>query len=541
MAHLFLTYKDGSSSRFDIGDAATVTVGREIGNSVVLADPHVSRRHFRIVREQDHYLLRNLSRTHGTLLNGVKTERAQLGEGDEIEAGSTRIRFSLDVHSPSSETPGERPAVWEDPLSQTVILSSDQIESSDFFATTDIDKATFSAAFESAMLGGSGSQELRKRFTLLQDIGQQMVTQLRLDRLLVFFLDTIFEVLRADNGAILLADPVGGELVPMAVRRSGTLKGTQERLRISRTLIQQAFQERVGILCGDTQRDEQLRQQESILAFGMRSVMCVPLMHQGNVLGAIHVDTETASKAFSKQDLDLLTMMANQAAVCVHNARLHDQIVREETRRANLERHFSPQIVEKISSNQIRLEAGVSVEVAVLFSDIRAFTQLSEQVSPENLFAFLNRYFSEMSDIVFEFGGTLDKFMGDALLAVFGSPESHPDDTYSAARCAEKMIRRTREIVFDVGAVSIGIGLHRGNVIHGEVGSEKVMQYTVIGDTVNIASRLCDIAAPNQIVMSTEMVRALENRIESRPLGLVELKGKADPIETYELFRCLRD
>ena len=538
MANLFVTYKDGAFSEFDTGDHVVVTVGRELDNSLVLTDPHASRHHFSITREPQGFVLRNLSQTHGTIINSERIEKADLKHGDMIEAGSTRIRFSLRSDEQPTEIPDshiETPAS----ISETIFLSTDKTDPSNLLATSDVTKATLTAALES-VITETTTESLRKRFVLLQDIGQQMVSQLRLSDLLAFVLDKIFEVLNADNGAILLAGSEPDDLAPMAIRRAKSAKGSQDRLHISRTLIQLAFREHVGILSADTQSDERFREQESIMAFGIRSVMCVPLIYQGNILGAIHVDSETAGKIFTPQDLNLLTIMANQAALCVHNARLHDRIVQEETARSNLERYFPPQVVERLSSHEIHEPDG-SVEVTVLYSDIRDFTPLSERVSPEELLAFLNQYFSEMLDIVFEFGGTLDKFIGDALLAVFGSPIAHSDDTLNAARCAEKMIRRLSETVFPVGEISVGIGLHRGPVIHGDVGSQKkrVVQYTVIGDTVNTTARLCSIAAPNQVVLSSEIARALQGRIECKSLGLVELKGKTEPLETFELVRCL--
>jgi adenylate cyclase len=387
--------------------------------------------------------------------------------------------------------------------------------------------------------GTQTDQHLAERLRLLQEIGQEMVCQLDLDRLLEYLLDKIFKVLAVDNGLILLTDPADPEkLEPRAVRLCRGSGGGEERLHISQTLLQRVQKEHIGFLCADTQSDAALQAQQSIVAFGMRSVLCVPLLLQNELLGIIHVDSETQRAIFSSDDLDLLAALANQAALCVSNARLHDRIVREATLRANLERFFSPAIARKIADNEIDLEPS-SVEAVILFSDIRNFTRICEEFNAVEVLRCLNDYFAVMTDLVFEYGGHCDKFIGDALVAVFGSPLPDVNAPINAARCAEKMIHRLREMHFSIGDLSIGIGLHCGKVIHGKIGSnERLLQYTVLGDTVNTTARLSDVAGPNQIVLSPQMLLVLGESIETQALGRVRLKGKRQPMETFELVRC---
>jgi adenylate cyclase len=566
----------------DLGKAPVVMVGREHDNALILQDPHVSRKHFYIENRNGQFLLVNLSQTHGTVVNGKRVSRIVLREGDVVEAGGARLTFDLgkvrkprgnrpdvaqpaespDDGQPLASTPvGEGDEVTEAPgeiephtrtsepssspvsladLNKTVLIQPDSGRNTpSALAISDPVKATMEAMFESAVSQPT-VDELRRRFLLLQDIGRQMVAELRLDSLLEFILAKIFEMLPADNGLVLLRDEKTDALEPKAVRLKAARLTGDSRLHISQTLIKEVCDKRVGILSANTLDDDILHAQKSIVALGIRSVMCVPLLLQDKVLGIIHVDSETSRVSFTQQDLDLLTLLANQAALSVNSASLHDQIVREETQRAKLERYFSPAIAKKIATNKIQLDSGVrSVEATVLYSDIRDFTPLSERVEPGDLVRFLNSYFSEMADIVFDHNGTLDKFLGDALVAVFGSPIAGPNDALNAARCAVAMIRRVREMTFLVGKISIGIGLHHGNVIHGNIGSEKMMQYTVIGDTVNTTERLSSVAERNQIVLSPTLAKTLGSHIETRPLGIVDLKGKSEPMETFELLRCL--
>jgi adenylate cyclase len=571
MAKLLVRYENDTTNEFDIGTRSIVKVGRELDNTLILNDPHASRKHFYIRQQNGAFTLFNLSHTHGTVVNGERTERCELRGNEVIEAGATKMTFVLGEasaeypeRSESAVPPPEHtsspslaaaptsasPPVVQRPLSSGVSQESaksfESVRLADggpgsetgsnpsLLATSDPSKSTILAAFESAAGG-----EVGRRFRLLQDIGQQMVTKLNLDEVLEFLLDNIFQVLPADNGLILLLDAQGTNLVPSAVRLKDAHSMAEGKLRVSQTLLRHCFQKRVGVLSADALCDDRFSAKESIMALGIHSVMCVPMIFQDTILGVIQVDSQTTSNTFNQADLDLLTMLANQAALSVRNSRLHDQLVQEEMRRASLERYFSPQIAREIADKKMKFD-GESVEATVLFSDVRDFTPLSERTEPAELVRFLNHYFGMMGDIVFEFNGTLDKFIGDALVAVFGSPFPRPDDSINAARCAEKMIRTVRETEFSVGKISIGIGLHRGKVVHGDIGSEKVMkQYTCIGDTVNTSSRLSTIAKPDQIVLSPAMKEVLGETVETKALGRVELKGKSEPMNTFELIRCL--
>ncbi len=559
MPWLLLEEPHAPPRQFDLSALSLVFVGRERGNTLTLPDPHVSRRHFLIEEREGRHILTNLSKTQATRVNGAPVSTVELHEGDRIMAGDTLLIFS--------PTPGKRASEAFPPPSPTTedqrLAASPQERVLKLSVPLNLEKTVFFAPdfqpgalqpiaisnpkenrFEPAALARRPSnshtdQHLAERLRLLQEIGQEMVGQLELDRLLEYLLDKIFTVLAVDNGLILLTDPAHPDkLEPRAVRLRRKADG-DEQLHVSQTLLQRVQKERVGYLCADTQTDVALQAQQSIVAFGMRSILCVPLLLRNEVLGIIHVDSETQHSIFSSDDLDLLTALANQAALCVSNARLHDRIVREATVRANLERFFSPAIAQKIAKNEIDLEPS-SVEVAILFSDIRNFTRICEEFNPVEVLRCLNDYFAAMAEIVFEHGGQCDKFIGDALVAVFGSPLPDENAPICAARCAEAMILRLREMRFSIGEIAIGIGLHCGKVIHGKIGSdERLLQYTVLGDPVNTTARLSDVAAPNQIVLSPQMLLALGESVETQAIGRVRLKGKRQPMETFELLRCL--
>lgn len=533
MARLLVQLPDGTEFQHTLEAGAACTVGRKTDNDLVLEDPHISRRHFRIHHDGQTYRLENLSRTQPTLLNDKAIDQAPLADGDLIGASALRMRFSLDDESPTRQAPGETSLrlAREDSIDSDIFFAEDK-DSSSMLATSDPSEACLEAAISRSTQGGV-SDTLRQRYELLQRLTREMVSQLRLGALLQFLIDKTAEIFQADHALVLLTEPGGQTLSPRAVR---SREGSAARLPVSRAVVGEVMRRRVGILSADARTDQRFQSHESILHYGLRSVICVPLLFQGQLLGLIHVDRDTSDRPFQTEDLELLTMLGNQAALFVHNARLHDRIVEEETRRASLERYFSPQIARRIANGEIQLEpGGRETEVALLYSDIRGFTALSERHPAQAVLHLLSRYYDSMAGIVFEHGGTLDKFIGDAVLAVFGSPIADPLMERHAAAAALDMQRLAAQTDFGLEPLRLGIGLHRGRVIHGNLGSQNVMQFTVIGDVVNTAARLSAVAQPGQIVLSRAMQKTLGPGADCAPLGPVELRGKQKPLDTFEL------
>ena len=191
------------------------------------------------------------------------------------------------------------------------------------------------------------------------------------------------------------------------------------------------------------------------------------------------------------------------------------------------------------SPDQIHL-GGENQEATILFSDIRGFTRMAEKMEPQKVVELLNEYFTEMTDLIFENGGTLDKYLGDGIMAVFGAPIARPDDALRSAKTATEMQRAMVRLNEDwqargQPAMQAGIGINTGPVTAGNIGSTKRMDYTVIGDAVNLASRLCAKAAGGQIVVSESSYRLLAGEMPARKLDPMLVKGKAAPVEVYEI------
>jgi adenylate cyclase len=249
-------------------------------------------------------------------------------------------------------------------------------------------------------------------------------------------------------------------------------------------------------------------------------------------------------------DLSDLEITVRKALANVAKMREMDrQRMAAERARNNLSRYFSPNIVELLAAQDEPLGAGRRETVAVLFADIVAFTQMAELMAPEDVLAMLREFHTRMTAQIFASGGTVDQYMGDGILAVFGATEASPNDAASALNCAEMMLEtlevwnHEREEKGDA-RLDIGIGLNYGPVVLGDVGSEYGMSFTAIGDTVNTAARLQVLtrSLKTQLVVGDPVVRAIQAlspEIAAERLGRLEdlgehsLRGRASPVRIW--------
>jgi adenylate cyclase len=357
-------------------------------------------------------------------------------------------------------------------------------------------------------------------------------------------MDIVFEHIQADRGFLMLReDQVSTQLVPMVVRhrKSG---GDQDKITISKTIAEKVIKDQVSILTSDAMDDKRFSAGDSIRIHGIRSAMCAPLWNKNEVIGIIFVDSLMLANCFNTNDLDLLTALANYAAVAVERARLNQKIVAEEKKRERLGRFLSPQVTNRIlaTTESQGMELGLPEvkEVSILFADIVGFTSMSEKMSPSAVALLLNDYLSRMTDVIFKHEGTLDKYIGDAIMAVFGAPLDMEDHAARAVRSALEMRERLNEFNSERRegpSLRIRIGINSGKVVAGEIGSVNKKEYTVLGDTVNTASRLeSSVAKPMMIVIGENTYEAVKKEFQVRPLGKATLKGKENEVTVYEVL-----
>jgi adenylate cyclase len=301
------------------------------------------------------------------------------------------------------------------------------------------------------------------------------------------------------------------------------------------------------VLSSDAFLDPRFSGSQSIIAQGIRAAMCVPLVAHDKVLGLLHLDSRERVGAFTEKDLQVLKAIAGQTAIAIENARLVRQIEEEAKTRGQLNRFLPPHVVDEMVQGGGRpiQKGGRETVASVVFCDIRGFTGLSESAGgPQEVVELLNEYFEVLVEIVFNRHGVLDKFIGDALMATWGTLEGDDPElsTYNAVAAAVEFRDAIRDLNQERSArgddpIEMGVGVNTGRLVAGYMGSKRRLEYTVIGDTVNTASRLCGLASGDQVLISEGTNRYIADRIEARYLGTRQVKGKEQEVNVYEAVR----
>jgi len=301
------------------------------------------------------------------------------------------------------------------------------------------------------------------------------------------------------------------------------------------------MREKVALLSQDAKSDKEFSGAESIVAQGVRSTICAPLITESNVHGVVYADRLDPFATFSQDDLELISAVAAQTAMAVETIKAHKRLAREEVARANYSRFMPEYVVKELleKPDSFRL-GGINQTITVLFADIRGFTAFSEAEKPERVVSLLNKYFTAMTEVIFEHGGTLDKYLGDGLMAIFGAPTASDKDADNAVKTAVAMQNKLVELnselkISGFKEISIGIGLHTGVATIGYIGSEKRSEYTAIGDTVNLASRLESAAAGGQILISEATGRACKESFQIRKCEPLRVRNRVQPVSLFEV------
>jgi PAS domain S-box-containing protein len=509
-----------------------------------------------------------------------------------------------------------------------------------------------------------GETETQYRHMLaLTDIGKVVNSTLELDEVLRIVMDNIVGLSRAERGFLMLKDE-NGNLVPNVARNWEKESINSTEAAVSRTVIQKVVESGEAILTTNAQEDPRLSGQESIIAFNLRSILCVPLKVKNDLIGVIYADNRIRSGIFTETERDLLSAFANQAAVAIDNARLfsslkktlaevtalknlmenvfasitsgvittdvqehvtlanraaesilgraavdllghnldealaavsegirpHIASVRQtdsavmdlefsptlptrghvdwrfnlsplkdeskktqgiaivlddlterkrlEAQRRLFERMVSPAVINQLDPNKLQL-GGTRAEITTIFADIRGFTTFSEKQSPEKLVAILNRYLAAMAEAVLAQEGTIDKFMGDAIMAWFNAPIPQPDHTLRAVRAALAIRASVENLYTELppeAHLAFGAGIHTGEAVLGLIGTEKRLEYTAISDSVNTAKRIQENSARNQILLSRDAYERVKDQVNVNPVVPMSVKGKTQPLEVYELI-----
>jgi adenylate cyclase len=349
--------------------------------------------------------------------------------------------------------------------------------------------------------------------------------------------DLTFDFTKASRALLLLHDPATGELEPQVARHR---ENVSTSTIISRTILGKVMRERVSMLATNAQIDPRFESSRSIAALDIRSFMCAPLWYEEAIIGLLYVDNSDRH-SFTESDLDLFTALSNYAAVAIAQARLAARLHEEIRRRERLERYHSPAVVDRILEAEPGPDAPFIAkerDVTILFADLVGFTAMAEQMPPQQVAVLLNLFFSRMADAIFQHDGTLDKFIGDSVLAMFGAPLDLADHPLQAVRAAQSMHRALAALNAERPGtlLRMRIAIHTGLALVGDIGSPKRREYTVLGDAVNIAARIEEsVAGPGQTVITRETYDRLRDQVPARSLGVVPLRGLTKQVELFEV------
>ena len=506
-------------------------------------------------------------------------------------------------------------------------------------------------------------EQERGKLLALATTTQAVNSSLELNEVLQLVMDNIVRLTEAERGFLMLRD-AQGEMVTRVARNWEQESINPNDFAVSRTIIQRVVDSGEPILTTNAQEDPRFGGHESIIAYNLRSILCVPLKAKTELVGVIYADNRIRSGIFTDAELDLLTVFANQAAIAIENARLfasvrrtlaevtelknlmdnifssiasgvltadvQDQItlcnraaetilgqtiaelvghrldevlpslseeirthlasVREtdkamvgleishqhpqrglldwrlnlsplkdadqttqgvaivlddmterkklEAQRRLLERMVSPAVLDQINPDSLQI-GGQQRDITVLFADIRGFTSFSEKESPEHLVSVLNRYLAAGAEAVLAHEGTVDKFLGDAVMAWFNAPLPQPDHTLRAVRAALDLKAAVEKLHAELppeAHLSFGVGIHHGEAVLGWIGTEKRLDYTAIGDSVNTAKRIQENAAKGQILVSRAAYERVKDLVEGQPYLPLQVKGKTQPVEVWEVL-----
>jgi len=549
MAQLKVTDASGRQATYQLSARTPCMIGRAPDNQIVLDDPRASRHHAHVRTDDDgSFMMIDGVSVNGQIkrsankvfVNGEQMFEHLLKDGDRITIGASTLRFE----QPKEERTADL-SYDDKPLGHTQLLMS----AKDVLTTVlrQADSSTTAGAPRDKVL-----ESLQRKANILSELyemSKALGSGFDLDRIFKMATDIIFRSTPADRVIALLAETVvtgenadDAKLFPIATRaRDEKLEAHARKMTIGRSITRKVMKDRVALLSQDAAADEQFAGVESIVSQGVRSTICAPLVTESGVHGALYADRLDPFSAFKPDDLELISAVAAQAAIAVENVRAHERLAKEEVARVNYSRFLPEYVVKQILENPESFKlGGVLQTITVLFADIRGFTRISEHAPPEKIVQLLNRYFSAMTDIIFAHGGTLDKYLGDGLMALFGAPTVTPKDAANAIAAAVAMQRRMLSINDELREegfpeVGIGIGLHTGEVTVGYIGSERRSEYTAIGDAVNTASRLESNAKAGEILVSEVTAKAAHSRYQLAAREPIHVKNREQPVPLFEV------
>lgn len=518
MSRIIISGPDGKRGVLEL-TKPLVSVGRGSANDLVLQDSSVSRFHAVIKVQNGKTFIADRDSTNGIIVGGQRVDEWQLRDNDVAKLGSYELRY------------------------EEVRDSGILIKSADLLSTLNKVLRRGQSEDIATQVAGEVPAELMQQIqrlerenqllSMLYDAGMALSSKLALNEISEQVMNLAFRIEGVERGFMMLFDEMGEVARQSEMRyRQPMMNGTtQPHIILSRSILERIRQEQKPILVTDADTDERFTGSESIRITGLRSAMCAPLLGRGTLFGILYVDNLARPHAFTQHEWDVFAALAMQAGAAI------DKLKADE-----LERFLSREVVEMVAKTPENMRlGGRNQKVSVLFADIRDFTTISEKMAPEKVVEILNHYFTHVTDIISDHGGTIDKFLGDGVMAVFGAPVSRGNDAENSVRAAQSIQRLVAELNRDAAErqwpqIRVGVGINTGTVTAGNIGSPKRIDYTVIGDTVNTASRLMSSAASGKIIISEHTAADLSpEKFPLRALEPLRVKGKSKPVRCFSV------
>jgi len=480
-----------------------LAIGRALDNDIVLNHAIVSRRHAHVELRDRETWVTDLGSRNGVFVNRLRVKEEQLSDGDILQIGPFEIQF-------------------EERAAQSVVLD---------------DNKYFPLAAEARAVEAGELPELLDLHEFYR-IMKRLNSIIGMNELLDAVMEEVLRVVPAQRGLLLLLK--GSELVPMVV-----YPPSQGDVTISSTIARAALDGNEAVLTRDARLD--FAGADSIISANIRSAVCVPLISEGKAIGLIYVDSP-GREQFGERERELVAAVANQAAMNIERARLTDELRQQAQLRQNFERFMSPNVARLMASyfsQHGQLWEPQELMVSVLFADVKGFTSLAETLSPRDVQDLLNEYLHEMTEVIFRYNGTLDKYIGDGIMALFGAPQlgDNVDPRQYAIQAVDAglgMIAAHKRLVEKLDpskAFGFRIGINTGLSYAGFFGTRQRLEYTVLGDTVNTASRLESAAEVNTVLIGEATRAAVGEHFVVQEMGEFQLKGKSQRVRAYKVQR----
>ncbi|MBF0343595.1 MAG: FHA domain-containing protein [Nitrospirae bacterium] len=469
-----------------------VTIGKTMTSGIshkdiCFDDKTVSRHHAKIFLKNNNYYIEDLGSKNHTYVNDQEIKRVRLRHGDRISIGLNTLLFEEDQACELTST--DPTIVYQElELSKTIDMS----------------------------------------YLVINQISEKLMKVTDLNEFYKYIMDMLHLTIKAEKSLLLIND-----------------KNCLLRCRASRAddnIYSQSVVTRVisgkQALITNTENGHST----TTTSRGVQAIMCAPITKNDSIIGVIYLE-DRRSEQFNENDLTMLTSIANNVSSGIERISLYEKIKEEAVVKSNLERFLSPNVVAKITADsrkkgQISFDAE-KLDASILFSDIKGFTALSERLDPHEIARLLNDYFEIMTEIVFNYDGTLDKYIGDAVMAVFGAPIPQPYHAKKAVLAAINMQKELKSFKASLDKrrqFDIRIGINTGEVITGYMGSARRMEYTVLGDVVNVAARLESLAEPGGIFIGRLTYEQVKDDFKTSFVSRIKTpKGEKD-MEIYKVI-----